>query len=62
MKKTVVYTLDALNPDLITDIVLSDIANFNIKKIIIPTFILRKAYETYDVQSLKKVINKLQSS
>lgn len=62
MKKRVVYTLDALNPDIINDIVLSDIANFNIEKIIIPTFILRKAYETYDVQSLKKVINKLQSS
>lgn len=45
MKKTVVYTLDALDPDLINDTLLSDIQNIDIKEIIIPTFILRKAYE-----------------
>lgn len=62
MRKTVVYTLDAFDPKFINDNILSDIQNTDIKEIIIPSFILKKAYGSYYSQSLKKVINELQYS
>lgn len=62
MRKTVVYTLDALDPKFINDNILSDIQNTDIKEIIIPSFVLKEAYKTYHSKNLKEVINKLQCS
>lgn len=62
MRKTLVYTLDALNPTLLHANLIKDINDETIKEILIPTFVLKDAYEKYNCTSpFSKVITQLQS-
>lgn len=60
MRKTLVYTVDALDPQLIFYTLKKDIKDQTIKEIIIPDFILKAANSKYS--NFSKIINELQYS
>lgn len=58
MRKTLIYTVDALSPQLLQETLKKDIEDDTIKEIIVPVFILKAANNQY--QNFSKIMNELQ--
>ena len=60
MRKTLVYLVDVLDPQLLQETLKKDIKDETIREIIIPTFALKEASNKY--QNFLKILNELQHS